>query len=55
MGYKSLDKLFYSDKENYKKIYNERYKSEYAVHLDFLIHDNPAFFCDDTRIYYENS
>ena len=44
MGYKSLDKLFYSDKENYKKIYNERYKSEYAVHLDFLIHDNPAFF-----------
>ena len=44
MGYKSLDKLFYSDKENYEKIYNERYKSEYAVHLDFLIHDNPAFF-----------
>ena len=44
LGYKSLDKLFYSDKENYEKIYNERYKSEYAVHLDFLIHDNPAFF-----------
>lgn len=44
MEYKSLGKLFYSDKENYEKIYNERYKSEHAVHLDFLIHDNPAFF-----------
>lgn len=44
LEYKSLGKLFYSDKENYEKIYNERYKSEHAVHLDFLIHDNPAFF-----------
>ena len=44
MQYKFLSKLFYSDKENYDKIYKERYNSEYSVHLDFSIHDNPAFF-----------
>ena len=44
LEYKSLNKLFYSDRENYEKIYNERYKSDYAVHLDFTIHKNPAFF-----------
>lgn len=44
LEYKSLNKLFYSDRENYEKIYNERYKSDYAVHLDFTIHNSPAFF-----------
>lgn len=42
LGYKSLDKLFDSYKENYEQIYNERYKIKYAVQLDFLIHDNSA-------------
>lgn len=27
MEYKSLSKLFYSDSDNYKKIYNERFNN----------------------------
>lgn len=37
-------KLFYSDNENYERIYKEKYNSSYAVHLDFEINNNPAFF-----------
>lgn len=37
-------KLFYSDNENYERIYKEKYNSSYAFHLDFEINNNPAFF-----------
>lgn len=43
MEYKSLSKLFYSDSDNYKKIYNERFNNNNAIHFNFDIHDNPAF------------
>lgn len=44
MEYKSMLKLFYSDNDNYERIYKEKYNSSYAVHLDFEINNNPAFF-----------
>ncbi len=44
MQYKTLSDLFYSDKENYESIYKARYNSDYSIHLDFLIHNTPAFF-----------
>ena len=44
MSYVPLSKLFYSDNQNYKKIYSERYNSEYAIHFDFSIHGHNAFF-----------
>lgn len=51
MGYDSLLKVFYSDKENYQEIYNRRFNSEYAVHLDFLIHGAPAFFMQEPSLF----
>lgn len=51
MDYKSLLKIFYSDKENYLNIYNQRFNSEYAVRLDFQIHDSPAFFIQDPSLF----
>ncbi len=54
MQYKPLSKLFYSDKENYEKIYQTRYNSEYSIHLDFLIHDSPAFFMLDPSLVHKS-
>lgn len=44
MEYIPLSKLFYSDTENYKKIYNKRFNSEYTTHLNFFINGHRAFF-----------
>ena len=44
--YDSLLKIFYSDINNYNKIYEERYQSDSAVHLNFTIHKNQAFFIE---------
>lgn len=53
MEYKSLSKLFYSDKDNYEKEYQNRYNSEYAVHIDFSINDYPAFFILEPSLYHK--
>lgn len=53
MEYKSLSKLFYSDKDNYEKEYRNRYNSEYAVHIDFAINDYPAFFILEPSLYHK--
>lgn len=44
MDYIPLLKLFYTNRENYNEIYMQRYNTENAVHLNFKIHDNQAFF-----------
>lgn len=44
MSYQPLSKLFYSDKENYDTIYQNRFNSEYTTHIDFEINGYPAFF-----------
>ena len=44
MDYIPLLKLFYTNRENYNEIYMQRYNNENAVHLNFKIHDNQAFF-----------
>ncbi len=44
MSYEPLSKLFYSDKEHYEEIYQNRFNSEYATHIDFEINGSPAFF-----------
>ena len=43
MEYKSLSKLFYSDKESYEKIYQSRFNNEQTVHLNFEVSGFPAF------------
>lgn len=51
MEYKSLLKIFHSDKENYQSIYESRFNSKYAVHLDFMIHGNQAFFLQEPSLF----
>lgn len=48
--YDSLLKIFYSDTENYNRIYESRYNSDVAVHLDFTIHQNKAFFIETPEL-----
>lgn len=43
MAYEPLAKIYYTSKE-YEKIYNNRYNSENAIHLDFEVSGSPAFF-----------
>lgn len=44
MGYQILQKVYYKSRNDYERIYQSRFDSEYAVHLDFKVKDAPAFF-----------
>lgn len=43
MAYKLLSKLYYSDKENYEKIYQQRFSNESSYHFNIKIHGHEAF------------
>ena len=51
MEYTPLSKLAYSDRERYEQIYQERFNSPYAQHLDIRIGDWPAFFVTTPEVY----
>ena len=51
LEYKSLSKLFYSDKESYEKIYQSRFNNEQTVHLNFEVSGFPAFFVPDSSFF----
>ena len=44
MAYEELRKLYYIDREEYKKVYNERFNSPTSIKLDFEISGKQAFF-----------
>ena len=44
MGYALLSKLYYKNREQYEETYQARFRSEYAIHVDFAIDGAPAFF-----------
>ncbi len=48
--YDSLLKIYHSDIESYNKIFESRYNSDGAVHLDFFIHQNKAFFIETPEL-----
>lgn len=50
MSYEPLSKLFYSDADNYKGIYEKRINDNNSIHFDFLINDNRAFVVEDKII-----
>ena len=50
MAYKELRKLYYGDTAAYKKEYMSRFQSEDAIHLDFYISENQAFFLEDASV-----
>lgn len=43
MKYTQLAKEFYRDRENYEKLYHDRYNSESALHIPISINGNKAF------------
>ena len=44
MGYDTLKKIYYADRNGYETEYLSRFNSKAAVHIDFNIKGNPAFF-----------
>lgn len=52
MKYQLLSSIYYQDstRQLHKQEYSSRYNSPAAVHIDFNIHDNPAFYLNTTEI-----
>lgn len=50
MAYEPLSKLYYTNSD-YDKIYEKRFNSENAVHIDFEISGFPAFFVLDNSLF----
>ncbi len=50
MDYALLSKLYYSDKVRYEETYQARFRSDFAVHLDFSIGEHEAFFVETPTI-----
>ena len=46
-----LSKLFYQNKDAYEQAYQQRFHSEYTVHLDFEVNGNQAFFVQTPEAY----
>ena len=51
MEYTLLSTLYYQDRERYETVYQKRFHSDYAVHLDFEVNGNPAFFLQTPELY----
>lgn len=50
MEYQTLSELYYKDRSEYEALYAKRFHSEYAVHIDFEIHGNSAFFIQTPEV-----
>ena len=50
MHYPELKKLYYEDEAQYKAAYDRRFSGETAVHPDFAVSKNPAFFIQTGEI-----
>ena len=50
MEYQVLQKVYYKNRHDYERIYQERFNSEYTVHLDFEVKGNQAFFIQTPEI-----
>lgn len=51
VDYIVLSKLFYQNKDAYEQAYQQRFHSEYTVHLDFEVNGNQAFFVQTPEAY----
>lgn len=51
MKYEHLKSVSYQNAEEYEKLYNSRFNSEEAVHIDLLINGSPAFFMRTPDLY----
>lgn len=48
--YDSLLKIYHSDISNYNKLYESRFNSDFAIHLNFNIRNNQAFFIETPEL-----
>ena len=53
MSYQSLAKLFFSDKDHYEEIYQERFDSKYATKINFEINGSQAFFVLEPSLHHK--
>lgn len=51
VSYKSLIKAYYGNKEEYEKLYTQRYNGENAERFNIKIKENAAFYCLCREIY----
>ena len=51
MPYKELKKLHYKKDDSYVKEYLNRFNSNEAVHLNFKIGENQAFFLQNAEVF----
>ena len=51
MAYSSLAKLFYEKPQQYEAMYQARYENSDTIHLNFQIHEFPAFLCQNVELY----
>ena len=51
MAYSSLAKLFYERPQQYEAMYQARYGNSDTIHLNFQIHEFPAFLCQNVELY----
>lgn len=51
MKYELLTSVSYQSTEEYEKLYNSRFNSDEAVHIDLPIHRSPAFFLRTPDLY----
>lgn len=51
MGYQSLYKLFYIDKDKHKSEYEKRFNDSETIHLDIKIGNHPAFIYPAAEVY----
>lgn len=51
MCYVALKDLYYQNPSRYEELYQERFNSSDTIHLDFQIHDHPAFIVQNIKLY----
>lgn len=51
MSYITLKDLYYQHPEQHETLYHERFNGSDTIHLDFQIHDFPAFIVQNIKLY----
>ena len=50
MSYDELKKIYYKNQSQWENEYRNRFESKAAIHIDFKIGDDPAFFVETNEV-----
>ena len=50
MSYDELKKIYYKNQSQWENEYRNRFESKSAIHIDFKIGDDPAFFVETNEV-----